>query len=306
MSNNNIYKIHYLDENLKVSIESEDTILDTSLKNKINHQHVCGGIARCSSCRVLVSEGLENCLPRNEKELEVAKNIKLNANIRLACQTKVFGDVTISKPQFDKLDIKLAVLAIKEGEKYRSGEEKELTMLFLDIESFTSLVENMPAFDIVHFLNRFFYLMGNIVDKHHAKIIDYYGDGFFCVFGLDKPDSKQRDSVQAGLEIFDTIKKVGKSTGKFSYPQLNIRIGIKTGKVLVGTIGSEKLRKFSVMGDAVNTASRIESMNKELKTQLLVCNETYNKISEEFEFGKMYEVSLKGKSGKHKIWEVKL
>ncbi len=104
-----------------------------------------------------VLEGLENCLPRNEKELAVSRTLKLEDNIRLACQTKVIGDISISRPLFDKIDTKIAALTIAEGAKYKSGEEKELTAMFLDIENFTSLVESMPAFDVVQFLNRFFY-----------------------------------------------------------------------------------------------------------------------------------------------------
>lgn len=300
------FEIHYLGERRRVKVKEGESILSVSLKNKIHHPHVCGGNAMCSSCRIAVSEGLANCLPRNRKESAVAKTLKLDSKVRLACQTRIKGDIAISKPPFDELGIKLATLAIADGTSHQRGEIKKLSIMFMDIENFTPLVESMPAYDVVYFLNYFFYQMGTIVEKHHAKIIDYYGDGFLSVFGFEKSETMQEDSVLAGLEIFETLRQVGKRVREFSYPDLNVRIGVRTGKVVIGTIGTEKMRKLAVMGDAVNMASRIESKNKELKTQFLICNDTHRKVSNNFNFGKSYNVEIKGKSGKHKLWEVKV
>ena len=306
MDTNNKFEIYYIGENRSVPINSGDTILETSIKNNIRHQHVCGGNARCSSCRVAVSAGLNHCLPRNEKESTVAGTLKLDPKVRLACQTRVKGNITISKPPFDELDIKIASLAIAEGSAYRTGEEKQLSIMFVDIENFTPLIERMPAFDVIDFLNYFYFQMGSIAEKHHAKIIDYYGDGFLSVFGFMAPERMRQDSVLAGLEMFKTLRDVGLSIREFSYPDLNVRIGIRTGKVIVGTIGTAKMRKLAVMGDAVNMASRIEGKNKDLKTKFLVCNDTHKRISKDFDFIKSHVVEVKGKSGKHKLWEVKV
>ena len=298
------YIIHYLGKNPKTVENHGETILASSLKNKIRHQHVCGGKAECSSCRIAVVKGMTNCLPRTKKEQHVTRTLNLDRNIRLACQTRIKGNVTISRPPFDELDIRISTLAIAEGVNHRRGEEKDLSIMFLDIEKFTPLIEHMPPFDVVYFLNYFFYKIGGIVEKHGARIIDYYGDGFLSVFGLDSTKNKEKQCLEAGLEIFDTIRTVGKETRKYSYPRLNVRIGVRTGKVIVGTIGTENMRKLAAMGDAVNMARRIEEMNKDLGTRFLMCNDTYQSLSDPKAFGQSHDVALKGKSGTYKLWEV--
>ena len=304
-SHQTIPKIYYKREEINVSVYRNDTILATSLRNKIHHNHVCGGNARCSSCRVVISEGLENCLPRNEKEAAVAETLQLAEYVRLACQTRIVGDIEISKPPFDDIDIHLASMAISEGPEYQRGVEKDLSIMFVDIEDFTPMVETSHAYDILDFLNKFFYIMGNIAESNGARIIDYYGDGFLSVFGMDKPESMAQDCVRAGIEMFEKIRVTQEETRKFSYHDFRIRIGVRTGKVIVGTVGTANLRKLSVMGDAVNTASRIEGLNKELKTHFLICNRTYKYVKDEFDLQGPHEVIIKGKRGKHKVWEVK-
>jgi adenylate cyclase len=296
--------INYLNENRPIEYKSGDTILGTSLKNGIHHSHTCGGNARCSSCRVVVRKGLKNCTPRTPGEKNVARTLGFKSDVRLACQTKITGNISISKPPFDELDVKVASLAIAEGTKFRRGEVKELTIMFVDIKDFTPLVERMPSYDIVAFLNRFFYLMGGITEKNGARIIDYFGDGFLSVFGIKKDHNKEQQCLEAGIEMLNTIEKNRDRAMEFSYPKLEIRIGVRTGKAIIGTVGTAALRKFAVMGDAVNTASRIEGANKKLDTHFLICDDTYGKVKKDFKMGSSHLVKLKGKKGKFKIWDV--
>ena len=90
--------------------------------------------------------------------------------------------------------------------KNKIGVEKRLTILFADIEGYTPFTESVQAFDLVYVLNRYYYLMGKIIKKHHGKIIDYYGDGLLAVFGFDKQETMEIDSVSAGIEMMNEMK----------------------------------------------------------------------------------------------------
>ena len=94
-------------DNKTVEASPENTILEATLKANINHMHVCGGNARCSTCRVYILEGLGNCQPRNQKERQLGEKLRFPQNIRLACQTKISGDIAIRRPVVDDMDVKI-------------------------------------------------------------------------------------------------------------------------------------------------------------------------------------------------------
>ncbi len=303
---NSTHVINYLNEHLLVTVDPSETILSASLKEHINHTHVCGGNAMCSSCRVIIEKGLENCVPRNEKEIIVAKKLGFSPELRLACQTTLLGDVTLTKPVLDAIDIEIASLIISESGGNRIGEEKELTILFADIEGYTSFTESVPAYDLVHILNRYYYLFGKIIKKKNGQIIDYYGDGLLAVFGLNSKKKMEFDCVSAGILMMQELESFNDYLHKFLNHRFKIRVGIHTGKVIVGNIGFKGMRKLAVIGDAVNFASRIDDINKELNTSFLVSKNTYEKVAHEFSFGNMYEVEIKGKKGRHQLYELEL
>lgn len=301
-----MYSIQYLNVDRLIKVDAGESILNASLKANIDHTHVCGGNARCSSCRVLIEKGLENCLPRNEKELTVAAKLGLTPELRLACQTTLSGDITLSKPIQDAIDIEIASLTIAERSENKIGEEMELAILFVDIEGYTTFTESVPAYDLVHSINRYYYLMGKIIRKQNGQIIDYYGDGLFAVFGLTKPETMEHDSITAGMLMQQEVQSFNDYLQKFLNHRFKIRVGIHRGKSVIGNIGFRSMRKLAVIGDAVNVASHIDGINKELKTYFLVSESVYEKVSNDFSFGKMYEVEIKGKKHKYRVYEVNI
>ncbi|MEJ2589165.1 MAG: 2Fe-2S iron-sulfur cluster-binding protein [Deltaproteobacteria bacterium] len=102
-------------------VSLDDTILEASRKAGIHHMHVCGGNARCSTCRVYVMEGLENCLPRNDKEKALAEKLSFSDHIRLACQTRISGDIVIRRPVIDDLDIEIILRQLEDGPGSKLG-----------------------------------------------------------------------------------------------------------------------------------------------------------------------------------------
>jgi adenylate cyclase len=169
-------QINFLNDNKTIKSESTASLLDISLQNGIPHVHVCGGKARCSTCRVIVLDGEENVLPRNEAEEKLARKKGFECNIRLACQTRVKGDVTVRRLVMDDEDIYLA--AKHHGST--TGKEQQLAVLFSDIRSFTSFSETNLAYDVIHMLNRYFYEIGEVILQYDGFIDKYMGDGIMC------------------------------------------------------------------------------------------------------------------------------
>ncbi|MDN5213354.1 adenylate/guanylate cyclase domain-containing protein [Fulvivirgaceae bacterium BMA12] len=299
------YVINYLNEERRITVSPEETILEASLKADIRHPHVCGSNARCSSCRVVVERGIENCSERSEEAGRVATKLGFGPELRLACQTTVKGDIAIRKPKMDATDIEIASLTIAESGENKIGEEKQLTIAFVDIEGYTAFTESVQAYDLVHVLNRYYYVMGKVIRKYNGQIIDYYGDGLLAVFGFKDPEQMAHDGVAAGKAMMKEVESFNDYLHGFLKHKFKIRVGIHTGKVIVGNIGFKGMRKLAVIGDAVNFASRIDHANKELNTRFLVSAATYEKVGGDFSFVKEHEVEVKGKKGVHKLYELK-
>ena len=155
-------------------------------------------------------DGLSNCLPRNEKEKQVAVKLGFPRNIRLACQTKISGDITIKRPVVDKLDIEIILKQFEDESGTKLGKEKDLAILFTNIENYTQFAEGFPAYDVVHVLNRYYQTMNEIIVQHKGIISDVAGDGILALFGAME-DSKNPvlDATSYGKSPYQAIKSSG-------------------------------------------------------------------------------------------------
>ncbi|MCJ7687096.1 MAG: 2Fe-2S iron-sulfur cluster-binding protein, partial [Desulfobacteraceae bacterium] len=154
-----MFEIFSQTDNKIIYASPDSTILEAIHKAKINHIHVCGGNARCTTCRVYIMNGLSNCLPRNVKEKQLAEKLGFPQDIRLACQTKISGNITIRRPVVDELDIEIILKQFGDAPGTKLGQEKNLAILFTDIENYTEFAEALPAYDVVHVLNRYYQTM---------------------------------------------------------------------------------------------------------------------------------------------------
>lgn len=296
--------IKCLNEKRLIDVQPNQTILEAALNSDINHPHICGGHALCSSCRVRIAKGIENCMSRNEKEKYVATKLGFTPELRLACQTTIKGDISITKPELDKIDIEIASLTLLERGENKIGDEQNLSIIFADIENYTSFTESVQPYDLVNAINRYYYMMGNVIQKYSGKVIDYYGDGLLAVFGIDRNENMEFDCVTAGIAMMKEVEVFNDYLYKYLKHRFKIRIGIHTGKVIIGNIGFKGSRKLAVIGDAVNFASRIDDINKELNTNFLISHTTYKKVVNEFTIRQEYEVEVEGKTGKHLVYEL--
>ena len=171
MKNIGLHKIHLFKEQREIDCSEDSTILKATLAAGINHTHVCGGRAKCSTCRVSIMEGIENCNPRNYAEQLIADKLNFPEIIRLACQTKINGNISMRRMVSDKLDIDIIFEQFSEDSEIALGKQQKLTIVFTDIINYTSFAEKFPPYDIVHVLNRYYRIMNTIIQDNNGIII---------------------------------------------------------------------------------------------------------------------------------------
>lgn len=300
-----VVRINYLSDSRLIETDEATSILQTSLNNGIQHTHVCGGNAKCSTCRVLVLEGLEHCCPRNEKEQKMADRRKFSHNVRLACQTVLSGDVAVRRLVLDTEDVELVDQEVMGGTVPRSvGEDRHLAILFSDIRNFTSFAESQLPYDVIHVLNRYFNRVGSIINKYNGQINNFMGDGIMALFGVTQPETAALDAVRAGLEMLRAVEGMQPYFELQFKTNFRIGIGIHYGEVVLGAVGTGDRRQLTAIGDAVNFAARIESANKEAETEFLISEDMHKQVEGYVVVGKHCDYAIKGKTGTYSLHEV--
>jgi adenylate cyclase len=296
-------RITYQDEAV-IEVDTNTPILHASLQNGIPHTHVCGGNARCSTCRVLILDGLENLCPRNEKEQKMALRRNFSSNVRLACQTTLRGDVVLRRLVLDEEDRLLVDQEVANAAPRSVGEERLLAILFSDIRDFTAFSEAHLPYDVIHALNRYFSRVGAIIHQCHGQIDNFMGDGIMALFGVDDLANATLNAVQAGLEMLRAVEDMQPYFESTFKTHIRIGVGVHYGEAVLGAIGAGDRRRLTAIGDAVNVASRVESANKDAGTSFLISQRAYQQVSDHVITGRSVELPLKGKTGMFLLREV--
>ena len=185
------------------------------------------------------------------------------------------------------------------------GKRAVVTVLFSDIRGFTSMSEKMPADEVSTILNEYFSQMEPIIRKYNGVINKFIGDAIMVIFGEPIQDiNHPKNAVKCAYEMLKKVNYLREKWLEQGRPRFEIGVGINTGEVFIGNIGTENRMEYTVIGDSVNLASRIEGYNKVYKTNLLVSSTTYNYISDCADVIKIKEVQIRGKSKKMDIYEV--
>jgi adenylate cyclase len=185
------------------------------------------------------------------------------------------------------------------------GEKKEISILFSDIRGFTSMSEKMQPEEVVHILNEYLTDMTDVIFKNKGTLDKFIGDAVMALFGT--PSYYKDHSLRAVKTAFMMIGKLNqlnekwKSEGK---SPLRIGIGINTGEVVAGNMGSLKRMEYTVIGDSVNLAARLESLNKDLGTEILISSSTYELVKEFVKVKKFTGIKVKGKEEELTVYEV--
>jgi adenylate cyclase len=226
--------------------------------------------------------------------------------------TQAFNDMAVGLEEREKLkgalgkfvNPEIAEKAMK-GELKLGGERRVATIFFSDIRSFTAISEKLEPEEVVEFLNAYMTIMVKIISQYNGIVDKFIGDAIMAVWGV--PESKGNDAlnaVNATIEMRTALLEFNKGRGSAKKPVIKIGCGLNTGPVLAGQIGSDDRLDYTVIGDAVNLASRVETLNKPFGTDILISEDTYQIVKGDFDCEAMQKIKVKGKSEPQQIYAV--
>ena len=217
---------------------------------------------------------------------------------------KGLGEREKMKDAFGKFVNKEIAEQVLRGEVKLGGEKKQAAVFFSDLRGFTALSEGLAPEAVVKFLNAYFTDMVRCVHETHGVVDKYIGDAIMAHWGaIGGKGSHTENAVNAGLHMRKALLAFNK-THKGKFPVAKMGSGINTGPVISGQIGSEERLEYTVIGDAVNLASRIEALNKPFGTDLLISEDSYQEVKGIFRLALMPSIKVKGKSEPQKIYAV--
>ena len=186
------------------------------------------------------------------------------------------------------------------------GQRRDMTVLFSDIRGFTTLTEKGQPEEIVHMLNEYFTRMVEIVFRHKGTVDKFVGDMVMALFGAPLDDPQHADhAVEAALDMLAELRQLNeKWVADGLDVKVDIGIGVNTGPMIAGNIGSDQIMSYTVIGDAVNLGSRLESLNKQYSTHIIISDETRQRLTGQYVFRPLGDVVVKGKTKPVAIFEV--
>lgn len=292
-------------DNVVVDVSDNETILRACRRAGVPMAHVCGGKGRCTTCRIFVEDNPGGLSVRQAHESDIAAKMNFSPEIRLACQAKARDNVTIRRLVLDELDIQIASRFIDQSARKDTGSEKYMFIMFADIRGFTPLSESLLPYDVIHILNRYFHAMGKVVSRGGGYIDNYIGDGLMALFEGNDPRETAIRTIQAGLDMLKTVDRDFRPYVQNLWNRdFNIGIGLHCGPVIAGALGCLDNRRMTVIGDAVNFASRIEAANKTNGTRFLISKDVKAFVSDRLQIKQEIETSIPGKAGLHVLVEV--
>ncbi len=229
------------------------------------------------------------------RSMERIKELNDQLEIRNKLISETFG-------RFLSDDIVKHLLDTPDGLKL-GGDKRELTIMMSDLRGFTAMSERMDATDLISMLNHYLGEMTEVIQARGGTIIEFIGDGILALVGAPEPsDTHASDAVAAALEMEARMEQINEWNEARDYPTLEMGIGINTGEVIIGNIGSEKRTKYGVVGSHVNLCGRIESYT--VGGQILISPTTKELIKEELEVAKKMHVYPKGANGELELSQI--
>lgn len=185
------------------------------------------------------------------------------------------------------------------------GENKRATFLFSDIQGFTSISENMDPQTLAQYLSEYFNVMTQTIIKNKGTLDKYIGDAIMAFWGAPSEDEQHAyNACNCAIEMLTNLNLLNNKFQQQGQPTINIRIGIHTGDAMIGNIGSNERLNYTAIGDNVNLASRLESLNKNYHTSIIVSNSTYKVTKNNFDYRFLDKVSVRGKRIGGHIYEL--
>ncbi|CAN5307341.1 adenylate/guanylate cyclase domain-containing protein [soil metagenome] len=269
------------------------TVLEMFRRFGIPHAALCGGRARCATCRVLVLDGGERLPAPGPNEAKLLRRISAPDRVRLACQIRPRDDVQVQILLASRLK------AAKPGElEPDTGVGKRgLTVVVADLRAFSALSERQLPQELIGLLNRFFDEMAQAIAAHGGRIDAFYGDGFMAVFGLEGTTAKGAQvAIAAAGDIVRAVEALNREFGAALPLPLRIGIGIHSGQAITGAVENDSLgRREITVGETVAVASQLELATRRVLADILVSEETIRISGRSYRGTTALKITIRGR-----------
>lgn len=268
------------------------TVLETLRAHGIPHASVCGGRARCTTCRIRVARGLEILPEPAGLEAAALKRIGAADGVRLACQIRPIGDISV-------MPLLAADSSAADGLVHggMEGSERQVTVVFIDLRGSTTLGEAKMPYDVLFILNQFFNEMTRALDATGGHYSNFTGDGLMALYGLDseEPAFGAEQALRGAREMLMRLDQLNARLKADLKEPLRIGIGIHHGEAIVGALGPPGSQIVTAIGDTVNTTARLESLTKEYDSALILSQAAVRAAGLNFDGHSLHQVAVKGR-----------
>ena len=287
-----VFRLQHTGDNY-ISVPVGRSILEALRAAGIPHASVCGGRARCTTCRVRISRGLDLLPPSGQLEDTALRRINAQPNVRLACQTRPQSDVTITP---------MVPTNVTPEASYKagglSGSEQNIVAMFVDLRGSTTLGQRRMPYDVIFILNQFFAELAEALSATRGHYAHFTGDGLLALYGLEgKFQQGCCDALTGATEMLDRLELLNKRLSDELDEPLRIGIGIHSGEAIVGTMGPPKAPTLSAIGDNINIAARLEAETKVFKCNIIVSSDTIRHAGLIPDPTMEHKVALRGREG---------
>src|SRR4051812_8194593 len=276
------------------------SILEALRDAGLPHASVCGGRARCTTCRVRISDGLAELAAPAPMEAQALARIEAPPNVRLACQTRPRSDVAV---------IPLLPPAADAATASRPGaareRERPVVAMFVDLRGSTRIAESRLPYDVVFIMNQFFAEMYAALRATNGYYAQFRGDGLLALYGLDSDlPAACRDAMRGAAEMQRRVEILSHSLSAELTEPLKIGIGAHAGVAIVGTMGPPEAPIYSAIGDNINIAARFEGMTKAYACGMVVSADTLQQAGLEPRGATLHRVRVRGRTERLDVYAV--
>src|SRR3954471_1057140 len=271
------------------------SVREASLRYNVPHASVCGGRARCSTCRIRVIGDCAALPEPSKREAFVLNRVGAGTDpaIRLACQLRPETDLSF----FQIFLPQITAATLRTSSPARIGEERYLVSMFVDMRGSTKLAEKRLPFDTVFIVNRFLGAVSQAVLECGGQPNQFVGDGQLALFGLaTSPQMACRQALKAAAQIAVRVDELNQFLAHVVRDPIRFGVGIHGGEVIIGDIGYRDHMVFTALGDAVNVAARLQDMTKSLSCEAVISDEVRATAGLAADALPQHEVEIRGRN----------
>ncbi len=276
----------------RVPIFPGATVLETLRAHGIAHASVCGGRARCTTCRVLVTKGLDRLPAPAGQEAKALSRVGATPGMRLACQIRPSADIAVMP--LLAADASATDGAVRGG---LEGSERPITVVFVDLRGSTTLGEAKLPYDVLFILNQFFHEMTQALAATHGHYSQFTGDGLMALYGLyaANPATGAADAIRGARDMLARLDQLNYRLRADLHEPLRIGIGIHHSEAIVGAMRPPRSQIITAIGDTVNTCARLESLTKDYGCAVIISRQAAEAAGLRFFGHELHQAPVKGR-----------